>query len=111
MKIKCLILIGILAAYPFGAYCQPSSSGNKRLWDKDPFAPPASVDLKIQEKEEGPAVEVSAILYSGEHSSAVINGNTLHIGDEFQGQKILDIKRTYVILGNGKKSYRLELKK
>lgn len=83
-----------------------------KIWNKDPFLPP-SVGVESQEtvKEEAPALTLSAILFSGKHSSAVINGTVAHLGDEVSGQKVLDIKRTYVILSRGKKSYRLELKK
>lgn len=83
----------------------------ERLWEKDPFKPPAVTDVPLSGKKELTAMEVSAILYSAERSSAVINGRTVHIGDDIYGLKVLDIKRTYVILGTGKERHRLELRK
>jgi hypothetical protein len=83
----------------------------ERLWEKDPFKPPAVTEAPVPGKADLTAMEVSAILYSAERSSAVINGRTVHIGDDLYGLKVLDIKRTYVILGKGKERHRLELRK
>lgn len=83
-----------------------------KVWEKDPFAPP-SVHTAVESagREAAPDLSLSTILFSDERSTAVINGKMFHIGDDISGQKILDIKRTYVIVGNEKKSYRLELRK
>lgn len=110
------ILMVSLIACPIIAYCQsiPSEAKEKareRVWKKDPFAPPPVTEAPAVGKEDIPALEVSAILYSGDRSAAVVNGRTVRIGDELYGQKVIDIKKGYVILGSGKKRYRLELRK
>lgn len=110
------LITAILLTFPAHAFCQPSLSssdgGAVKVWEKDPFAP-SSVQAAIEGagREVGTGLSLSTILFSDEHSSAVINGKIYHIGDDITGQKIVDIKRTYVILGKEKKTYRLELKK
>lgn len=101
------------------AYSQPlppkvenkRDAGRVRVWSKDPFVPPAKVEPPRPDREGVPDLDISAILFSGDRSSAVINGRTVHIGSELKGLKVLDIQKTYVILGSGKKTHRLELKK
>ena len=111
-----IIIMVSLIACPIIAYCQPlpaevKETVRERVWKKDPFAPPPMTEASVVAKEEIPALEVSAILYSEGRSSAVIDGRTVRIGDELHGQKVIDIKKGYVILGSGKKRYRLELRK
>ena len=112
------LITAILLTIPAHAFSQPSlsipkSEGNRvKVWENDPFAPPSvQAAPEVVGREVPPVLSLSAILFSDEHSSAVINGKIFHIGDDISGQKILDIKRTYVIVGSEKKSYRLELKK
>ena len=100
------------------AFSQPSLSIPKgegirvKVWEKDPFLPPSvQPGPEVTGREVAPDLGLSTILFSDGHSSAVINGKIYHIGDDISGHKILDIKRTYVIVGNKKKSYRLELRK
>jgi hypothetical protein len=83
-----------------------------KIWEKDPFVPPSvQAGPEVTGREVGPDFGLSTILFSDGHSSAVINGKIYHIGDDISGHKILDIKRSYVILGGEKKTYRLELRK
>ncbi len=83
-----------------------------KVWEKDPFVPPSvQAGPEVTGREVAPDLGLSAILFSEGHSSAVINGKIYHIGDDISGHKILDIKRSYVILGGEKKTYRLELRK
>lgn len=83
-----------------------------RVWEKDPFAPPsAHTAIEGAGREAATDLSLSTILFSNERSSAVINGRIYRIGDDVTGQKIIDIKRAYVILSRGNKTYRLELKK
>lgn len=110
------ILMISLILCPAAAYCQSlpaevKENARERVWKKDPFAPPPVTEAPAVAKDEIPALEVSAILYSEGRSSAVIDGRTVRIGDELYGQKVIDIKKGYVILGSGKKRYKLELRK
>ncbi|MEK6726142.1 MAG: hypothetical protein AABY54_06300 [Deltaproteobacteria bacterium] len=83
-----------------------------KVWEKDPFVPPSVQAVpELTGREVATDFGLSTILFSDEHSSAVINGKIYHIGDDISGHKILDIKRSHVILGGEKKTYRLELKK
>ena len=100
------------------AFSQPSLSIPKgegirvKVWEKDPFLPPSvQPGPEVTGREVAPDLGLSTILFSDGHSSAVINGKIYHIGDDISGHKILDIKRSYVILGGEKKTYRLELRK
>jgi len=108
-------ITAILLCLPTHAFCQPSSSfpggGAVRVWEKDPFAPSFVQTSDVAGREGASNLSLSTILFSDERSSAVINGKIYRIGDDISGQKIIDIKRTYVILGRGNKTYRLELKK
>lgn len=112
----CLYVLLLLTAYCL-LLSSPASAqkveekARERIWKKDPFAPPPVTEAPVVAKDEIPALEVSAILYSEGRSSAVIDGRTVRIGDELYGQKVIDIKKGYVILGSGKKRYRLELRK
>lgn len=112
------LIIAILLSLPIHAFSQPSlsipkSEGFKvKVWEKDPFLPPSvQAGPEVTGREVAPDLGLSTILFSDGHSSAVINGKIYHIGDDISGHKILDIKRSYVILGGEKKTYRLELRK
>ena len=112
------LLIATLLSLPVHAFSQPSLSIPKRegtrvkVWEKDPFLPPSvQAGPEVTGREVAPDLGLSTILFSDGHSSAVINGKIYHIGDDISGQKILDIKKTYVILSTKNKPYRLELKK
>lgn len=109
-------ITAILLCFPSYALSQPSlheensAESSIKVWKKDPFQPPPVQVGPAFSGDESPAdLILSTILYSNERSSAVINGKIFRIGDEISGYKILDIKRTYVIVGRKNKSYRLEL--
>ncbi|MBI4746376.1 MAG: hypothetical protein HY786_07525 [Deltaproteobacteria bacterium] len=111
-------ITAILLCLPIYAFSQPSlsipkSEGTRvKVWKKDPFAPPSvQAPPEVEGREMAPDLRLSAILFSEGRSSAVINGKIYHTGADISGHKILDIKRTYVIVGSKKKSYRLELTK
>jgi len=53
---------------------------------------------------------LSGILYSKESPLAIINGQTLKIGEEIEGAKILDIKEDKVVIGKNSKKITLILK-
>lgn len=109
------VLVFILSFYPVTAFSQtPSAEGRARtkIWKKDPFLPPsAGAETAEPAVDRLPELQVSAILFSNEHSSAVISGKAYHIGEEVSGYRVLDIQKSYVILGRKDKTFRLELRK
>lgn len=69
---------------------------------QEPPPPPKPVDF--------PALTVTGVLLNGEHSSAVINGNTLHLGEYIEGVKLVEVASDGVVmqLVDAKKAYPLE---
>ncbi|HEC69150.1 MAG TPA: hypothetical protein ENI31_02540 [Candidatus Omnitrophica bacterium] len=57
-----------------------------------------------------PQFILSGIIYSKDSPLAIINGQTLKIGEEIEGAKILDIKENKVIIGKNSKKITLILK-
>ncbi|MEE9613792.1 MAG: hypothetical protein V3W31_02420 [Thermodesulfobacteriota bacterium] len=71
-------------------------------WGRDPFVPP-SKDV------EAPEMNLLGIFYNSENPSAIIDNKIVYIGSVIGDQKIIDIRKSHVILlGNGEKT-RLEL--
>lgn len=108
-----LLPVAVFGEQPSGVATEAKKEAKaiEKNWHKDPFAPPKGTAPSGRIAEEAPSFELSAVLFSNERSSAIVNGRVLHSGDEFEGWKILDIKRTYVIFGNGKRNFKVELKK
>jgi hypothetical protein len=65
---------------------------------RDPTQPQTGQFLQQSEViEEGPAaVSATLVLVSAERKIAVVNNRVLHIGDEFDGGKVLDINENGV---------------
>ena len=55
------------------------------------------------------SIQLTAILYSSKEPTAVINKKIVKINDYIGNQKIVDIKKDYVILQHDRRSFRLEL--
>lgn len=107
MRYLLLLILFLSATNAFGQETRPDVRAG--IWKKDPFLPP-QLHAEILD-EEVPPLLLSAVLYSEGHSLAIINGKGVHEGDEIEGFKIVEIKRTHVILKNKKKSFSLEIKK
>jgi len=113
------VITAVLLILPANVFSESATSqpGGSRIkiWNKDPFITPSARAEPHRpagvEKESTSGLTLSSVLFSKEHSSAVINGRVFHLGDEVSGLRILDIQRTYVIFASGKKRFRLELKK
>jgi hypothetical protein len=65
-------------------------------------------DAKLEERETSP-FKVRAILISDQIRLATIGSQIVAVGDEINGEKILEIKKDQVILGKGDKKRTLHL--
>jgi len=81
---------------------QKKRSGYKD-WGRDPFvitqAPAANSS----------ALALGGIVYDEKDSYALINNQLLHIGDEVNGNRVVDIQQDTVILNDGNKNIELKL--
>lgn len=82
----------------------PKDKQNDLPWGRDPFIPPP-----FGITDTGKGLELTAILYSSKESTAVINKKIVKVNDIIGNQKIVDIKKDYVILQHDGRSFRLEL--
>jgi hypothetical protein len=75
--------------------------------------PAASANNVSQTKPENPQPEfhLNGIIYTATHPSAMVNGQTLSVGDEINGATILSISRDKVTLGINGQHKTLELPK
>ena len=69
-------------------------------WSRDPFTRGASAG-------EGSGLALSGILWDPTHPMAIINGTTVHVGDEFEGYRILDIALDHVSVSDGTNTFQL----
>lgn len=69
-------------------------------WSRDPFTQGASAG-------EGSGLTLSGILWDPGHPMAIINGATVHVGDEFEGYRILDIAPDHVSVSDGTDTFQL----
>ncbi|MBI2400839.1 MAG: hypothetical protein HYV23_07280 [Deltaproteobacteria bacterium] len=82
----------------------PPDRGARALsWGKDPFvpaiqAPATAIDLKL-----------TAVFYSAQNPSAIVNDRIVYRGSLVRGQKVIDIGSTHVILQGDRGRLRLEL--
>lgn len=82
----------------------PPDRGSRALsWGKDPFVPAIkgagdSIDLKL-----------TAVFYSAQNPSAIVNDRIVYKGSLIRGQKVIDIGSTHVILHGDRGRLRLEL--
>lgn len=122
MKIKFIfVAVVMMCLIAEAGYCQqslsdvaavpktiPQKSIRLLSWGKDPFVSP----IKDGKGAVMPSsLKLSAILYAKDKPSAIINKDIVYIGDVIDGQKIVDIKKGYVILQNKMETYKLEINK
>ena len=82
----------------------PAGKQNDLPWGRDPFIRPP-----FGTTDTGKELELTAILYSSKEPTAVINKKIVKVSDHIGNQKIVDIKKDYVILHHDGRSFRLEL--
>ncbi len=71
-------------------------------WGRDPFVP-LIADM------EAPDMLLTAIFYHTESPSAIINADIVYVGSIINGQKVIDIGKTHVILQGVAGRTRLEI--
>lgn len=76
----------------------------KILEGRNPFS-----YAKAPEKK-GPGLNLGGIVWSDEAPAAIINDMIVGVGDTIGNKKVREITKTSVILTDGKKEYKLELK-
>jgi len=116
------ILIGTILTDPMMVYGQTTKQISiSRETGRDPFILPPGIHLlsrekttsepqKVSSKDIAPlSLRVNAILISDHIRLASMGGNIVTVGDEIQGEKILEIKKDRVILGKGDKKRTLLL--
>lgn len=102
-------LLLFLIAYPVNAFCQPriiilekkekKEPGHpERVWNRDPFATPGEAAGKVPAGEQSDSLKISAIMLGPNRAAAVINGQTVRVGDVLFDMKVIDISKNSVIL-------------
>jgi hypothetical protein len=82
----------------------PRGKQSNLPWGRDPFIPPP-----FGITDAGKEFVLTAILYSSKEPTAFINKKIVKVNDHIGNQKIVDIKKDYVILQHDGRSFRLEL--
>jgi hypothetical protein len=81
-----------VALLSFGAYLglKPKAVATPLLKAKRPDRPPAAAAARLSAVQQAASsLKLQAILYKGPKSSLIINGRTLHVGDEVEGARIV----------------------
>ncbi|MBI5970546.1 MAG: hypothetical protein HY884_05275 [Deltaproteobacteria bacterium] len=85
----------------------PPTERPRLLWGKDPFVPLVSTNVETGAGTTA-ALKLTAIFFNKDKPSAIINDRIVYVGSVINGQKIVDIGKTHVILHNKDGSIRLE---
>lgn len=87
---------GGLCALLFGAFASTENL-------PDPTRPPASISRADEQgaADSGSAPTLQSVLISGQRTSAIINGQTVKVGDRFGQATVVKIAETEVVLRNG----------
>ena len=73
---------------------------------RDPTEPPMGVNLKSKEKAQT-GVTVTSIIISPRRRIALINGKYVKAGDLVAGNKVITIRRDYVLLSQSGKKFKV----
>lgn len=89
----------------------PPSTPVAPAWGRDPFVPLAVHETAVSDKKPGvgPGLRLTAVFFSDVRPSAIINDRILYVGGMVEGQKIVDIGRTHVILHGVSGRVRLDI--
>lgn len=85
----------------------PPTKSAATAWGKDPFAP--AVSAPGAARAASPDMRLSAVFYNPQKPSAIINGSVVYVGSVVNGQKVIDIGNTHVILFGASGRIRLEI--
>lgn len=80
----------------------PSAGREEPDWGRDLFRPLVSDVI-------GPDIRLEAVFYNRENPSAIVNGAIVYRGSTVEGQKVVDIGRTHVILRGELGTIKLEI--
>jgi hypothetical protein len=80
----------------------PPTKSTPVPWGRDPFVP-------LLAEVTAPDMALKAIFYHASRPSAIINADIVYEGSTVNGQKVIDIGRTHVILQSVSGRIRLEL--
>lgn len=81
----------------------PEPESPRLRWGRDIFAP------LVKDVSDAPDVRLKAIFYNAERPSAIVNDKIVYKGSDLDGQKVIDIGKTHVILLGESGTIRLEI--
>ena len=89
----------------------PPSKPTARGWGKDPFVPLVVQQAEVKDKKQGTGqvLRLTAVFFSDVRPSAIVNDKIVYVGGIVDGQKIVDIGRTHVILHGVSGRVRLDI--
>lgn len=98
---------GILPAPPLSGSLEQirarKKRSNYRNWGRNPFM------ITKTPVSDSSRLSIGGIVYDEKDICALINDQVVHIGDEVNANRVVDIKRDRVILNDGKKDFELKL--
>lgn len=88
-----------------------SSRSAPLAWGKDPFVPLVAPEaaVKAGKPVAGQALRLTAVFFGSLRPSAIINDRIVYVGGTVDGQKVVDIGRTHVILHGVSGRVRLDM--
>ncbi len=89
----------------------PPSKPTALGWGKDPFVPLVVQLTEVKDKKTvtGSMLRLTAVFFSDVRPSAIVNDKIVYVGGVVDGQKIVDIGRTHVILHGVSGRVRLDI--
>jgi len=90
------------ASAPVTLESKSSSSTAHELWGRDPFVRKLAPAQSEKESLEG-------IIWDEETPMAMINDSVVKVGDNVNGNTVIEIKQDCVILNDGRKNFELKL--
>ena len=71
-------------------------------WGRSPFG-------EVAQEREQILLTLNGIFWDAQNPTAIINGQTLHVGESFAGYAVTQITTEHVIVTNGKETIQLDL--
>lgn len=117
----CAMIISVISCTPAAAEIArqslsymgkvPPSKPTAQGWGKDPFVPLVVQQAEVKDKKPGtgPMLRLTAVFFSDVRPSAIVNDKIVYVGGIVDGQKIVDIGRTHVILHGVSGRVRLDI--
>lgn len=96
VKVLCAVCAGIIAMMP--AFAQQL---------QDPTRPPVIMGQDAEAVAQGPVLQ--SVLIAPDRRMAIISGQTVKLGDRFNGATLISVSETQVVLRNGHELQTLKL--